>query len=299
MRLDNYRWGEVPRIVDHDGKTYRILQGFRGSFAGLWDWDSAVLYSKAQRDEVTRNRVSNTLMTEALYDPTPAAYNPWADDNPENTNIERALIDVYRNNETDLKLIDFKVSNPALFSIWGGREIGFLAGAEYREESFDDDRDPRLDGTIVFTDAQGDTFPFVSDVVNSSPTPDNSGSRDVLSLFTEFILPLHDTFDLQLALRYEDFSDFGDTTNFKIASRYSVTDALNIRGAVSTGFHAPTAGQASITNVTTQNVNGQLVDQGTLPLSSAAGQLAAGDQFPGNVATRGFLDTLECFRQRV
>ena len=44
---------------------------------------------------------------------------------------------------------------------------------------------------------------------------------------------------------------------------------------ISTGFHAPTAGQASITNVTTQNVQGVLVDQGTLPLSSAAGQLGA------------------------
>ena len=72
MRLDNYRWGEVPRIVDHDGKTYRILQGFRGSFAGLWDWDGAVLYSKAQRDEITRHRVSNTLIAEAMYDPYPA-----------------------------------------------------------------------------------------------------------------------------------------------------------------------------------------------------------------------------------
>ncbi|MEM9690713.1 MAG: TonB-dependent receptor, partial [Pseudomonadota bacterium] len=44
---------------------------------------------------------------------------------------------------------------------------------------------------------------------------------------------------------------------------------------VSTGVHAPTVGQANITNVTTQNVGGELVDQGTLPLSSAAGQLAA------------------------
>ena len=54
-----------------------------------------------------------------------------------------------------------------------------------------------------------------------------------------------------------------------------MTDAFRIRAAISTGFHAPTAGQASITNVTTQNVAGVLVDQGTLPLFSAAGQLAA------------------------
>jgi iron complex outermembrane receptor protein len=56
---------------------------------------------------------------------------------------------------------------------------------------------------------------------------------------------------------------------------YRVTDSFRIRGAFSTGFHAPTAGQANITNVTTQNVQGVLVDQGTLPLSSAAGQIGA------------------------
>ena len=54
-----------------------------------------------------------------------------------------------------------------------------------------------------------------------------------------------------------------------------LTDSFRLRGTVSSGFHAPTAGQANVTNVTTQNVGGVLVDQGTLPLSSAAGQLAA------------------------
>jgi iron complex outermembrane receptor protein len=76
-------------------------------------------------------------------------------------------------------------------------------------------------------------------------------------------------------VRREDFSEFGDTTDFKIAGIYHVSDDFRLRGAYSTGFHAPTAGQANITNVTTQNVNGVLIDQGTLPLSSAAGQLAA------------------------
>jgi iron complex outermembrane receptor protein len=80
---------------------------------------------------------------------------------------------------------------------------------------------------------------------------------------------------MQAAVRYEDFSEFGDTTDIKIAGMYHVTDTFRIRGAYSTGFHAPTAGQANITNVTTQNVGGVLIDQGTLPLSSAAGQLAA------------------------
>ena len=80
---------------------------------------------------------------------------------------------------------------------------------------------------------------------------------------------------MQVAVRAEDFSEFGNTTDFKVAGIYHVSDDVRLRGAISTGFHAPTAGQASITNVTTQNVQGVLVDQGTLPLSSAAGQLGA------------------------
>ena len=68
--------------------------------------------------------------------------------------------------------------------------ISLVAGAEYREDSFKDDRDPRLDGTILYTDKDGDTYPFVSDVMNSSPTPDNSGKRDVISTFFELGLSL-------------------------------------------------------------------------------------------------------------
>jgi len=238
QRMDNYRFAELPRIVDHDGRTYRILQGLRGTFGDNWDWDTAVQYMKAERDEVTHNRVSNTLMWEALYDPTPAAYNPWADDNPENTNIERALVDVYRNNETELALIDFKLSTPSLVNLWG-RDIGFLAGAEYRYESFVDDRDPRLDGTIQFTYRDGTTFPFVSDVANSSPTADNEGDRNVTSLFTEFAIPLFENFDIQLAARYENFSDVGSTVVPKVAFGWTPTEWFMLRGSWSEAFRAP------------------------------------------------------------
>ncbi|MEM9842372.1 MAG: TonB-dependent receptor, partial [Pseudomonadota bacterium] len=72
-----------------------------------------------------------------------------------------------------------------------------------------------------------------------------------------------------------DYDAFGDTTDYKLGALFRVTDNFRLRGTVSTGFHAPTAGQANVTNVTTQNVNGVLVDQGTLPLTSAAGVLAA------------------------
>ena len=69
-------------------------------------------------------------------------------------------------------------------------EIGrFLCGClEFRSDKFEDDRDPRLDGTIKYTDKDGDTFPFVI-VMNSSPTPDNSG-KGMYFLFIQNLVPL-------------------------------------------------------------------------------------------------------------
>ena len=233
--IDNGRWTEAPRIVDNDGATWRFLQGFRGTW-GDWDWDSALVWSRAEKEDVTHNRISNTLMQEALEDPTPAAYNPFS--GRENTNIERALVDVRRDNETELFLVDFKASTYEIFSLPAG-SVGLLAGAEFRRESFVDDRDPRLDGTIVFTDFQGDTYPYVSDVVNSSPTPDSEGDRDVFSAFGELVVPVHENLDLQLALRYEDFSDVGNTTVGKVAFGFRPYEQLLLRGSWSGAFRAP------------------------------------------------------------
>jgi len=235
LTIDNYRFAELPRIIDNDGDTYRFLQGLRGSF-GEWDWEAALLHSKATKDDITKNRVSNILMSEALFDATPAAYNPFS--GGLDSNIERALIDVSRKNETELTMLDAKFANADLFELPAG-PLGFVVGFEYREESFIDDRDDRLDGTIAFIDYEGDTYPFVSDVVNSSPTPDNSGKRDVLSVFAELQIPLFENFDMQAAIRYEDFSDVGSTTVGKLAFGYRPIESLLLRGSWSEAFRAP------------------------------------------------------------
>jgi outer membrane receptor protein involved in Fe transport len=235
LLLDFYRWVEVPRTNDNTATTWRFLQGFNGSW-GSWDWDSALVWSEAERKDVTR-RISNTLMQEALDDPTPAAYNPFHG-GVLDSNVERAMVDVYRKNKTDLKMVDFKLSKAELFNLPAG-PVGFLFGAEYRKESFKDDRDPRLDGTITFTDVDGDTFPYISDVINSSPSSDSSGSRGTTSLFVEFAVPVFKNFDLQAALRYEDASDIGDTTVGKLAFGWRVFEPLLIRGSWSEAFRAP------------------------------------------------------------
>jgi outer membrane receptor protein involved in Fe transport len=237
MEVDNFRALEAPRVSDTDNHVYRFLQGFRGS-EGAWDWEAALVVSEARRNNVTHNRMSNTVMQELLDDSSPGTYNifsGWAGDLE---GLQPALIDVYRNDTSDLKMIDLKVTNNELFETPAG-PVGFLAGAEFRTESFEDDRDPRLDGTIAYTAYEGATFPIVSDVANSSPTADNSGSRNVSSLFTEFAIPVLETLDVQLALRYEDFSDVGDTTVGKFAFGWRPIEPLMLRGSWSEAFRAP------------------------------------------------------------
>ena len=235
LYIDNYRYAERMRKVEVEKKTYRLLQGFRGSF-DEWDWEGAFVTSKATTDDVTKDRISNTLLKEALYDSTAAAYNPFSAG--VDSNIERTLIDVYRKGESELTMLDFKVANNEVMELPAG-PLGMMFGFEYRHESVLDDRDPRLDGTINYTDYESDTYPEVSDVVNSSPTGDVSGKRNVMSLFAEAQLPLAENVNAQLAMRYEDLSDVDRALVGKIAIGWQITDGILFRASASTAFRAP------------------------------------------------------------
>src|SRR5690606_5124954 len=76
---------------------------------------------------------------------------------------------------------------------------------------------------------------------------------------------LVESFTLALAVRFEDFEDFGDTTNGKLAARWAVNDRFALRGSASTGFRAPTPGQSNVTKVSTITVGGELQQQGQIP----------------------------------
>ena len=158
------------------------------------------------------------------------------------------------------------------FDIGVASDLNVAFGTEYREEEFD----------LFAGDANSFALGVLADQGFSSSSngfggfPNSSSAKqDSTAFYVDVEADVSDKLTLQGAVRFEDFSQFGDTTNYKLAGIVHVTENFRIRGAYSTGFHAPTAGQANITNVTTQNVAGVLVDQGTLPLSSAAGQLGA------------------------
>mgnify|MGYP001551101040 CR=1 FL=1 len=255
-----YRFVDVGfRDIEVINTQFRMLGGARGEFGDSgWDWDSALLYNRSYAEDTANNSISRTLFQQALFNETPNVYNLFNGGDPNNPSvgdatpndrslIEPFLIDVVRKSTAELALADFRVSNGEVFQVPGG-SIGFAAGVEARYEAYDEDRDARLDGTITFTDAVTGEF-SETDVYGTSPTPDSSGSRDVFAAFAEasvpivsldMNIPLVQTFDLQLAARYEHYSDFGGSgIKPRVAAAWTPFNGLMFRGAYSEGFRAP------------------------------------------------------------
>ena len=230
---------DAPRGYDSDRVTLRILQGFRGSL-GDWDWDGAVLWSDAKSKQKNVNRQSMTLLNQALALSTPDAYNPFCGGGC--SDESSFTVDIYRENTTELFLADFKISNNNIYELPAG-PVAALIGFETRKEEYTDERDPRIDGRVTYTVPTGPkaglTFPLISDIVNSSATPGSSGSRTTNSLFAELQIPIHETIDAQLAVRYEDSDDYGDATVGKFAIGWQPLDQVKLRYSASETFRAP------------------------------------------------------------
>jgi len=265
------------RVTNVTDDSFRVLGGLRGNW-GEWDYDTAILYSEANTEDLTNNRISLSLFQQAIERTDASAYNPFAGGsltdlagstaaaNSEAT-IDSFRIDVSRNNKSTLFLADFKLSNASVYELPAG-DVGFATGVEARRESFFDDRDDRLDGTTTFTDVVTGDFVTTSDVLGSSPTPDTSGSRWVVSAFAELAvpvvspdmdIPLVQSFDLQIAGRYEDFEVSGSTFKPKVAASWVVTEGLMFRGAWSEGFRAPNLVQIFDTGIRRVNTRDDLV----------------------------------------
>ena len=230
---------DAPRGYDSDRVTLRILQGFRGSL-GDWDWDGAVLWSDAKSKQKNVNRQSLTLLNQALALSTPDAYNPFCGGGC--SDESSFTVDIYRENTTELFLADFKISNNNIYELPAG-PVAALIGFETRKEEYTDERDPRIDGRVTYTvpigPKAGLTFPLISDIVNSSATPGSSGSRTTNSLFAELQIPIYETIDAQLAVRYEDSDDYGDATVGKFAIGWQPLDQVKLRYSASETFRAP------------------------------------------------------------
>lgn len=245
-----------PRRIEVASDVGRMLAGFRGDFGG-WKWETAALYSWAKTLDSESNRVSNTALQTALNSSDPAlAYNPFTGGNLTDPSlldpslnpagvVDPLRITVRRNSNTELYLADAKITNASLFTL-RGNDIGIAIGGEFRRETLNDKRDPRVNGTTNYVLPTGG---LTSDVLGTSPTLDTVGARNVISAYAELAvplvteadaIPLIQNLEVQLAARFEHFYDIDSgVLKPKIAVGWQVTDWLKLRGNYSQGFRAP------------------------------------------------------------
>ncbi|MCJ8295468.1 MAG: TonB-dependent receptor, partial [Colwellia sp.] len=258
VTLKKYRPTDIgPRTVTVDDTSYRVLAGFKG-YMGDWDWESAAFYSAAETNDVSTRIDINAFEKAVNSTDESTAYNVFGGGDINNPNTigsrqlvstsitDQFLIKAHTDSTTSLASIDFKASNSEIFEMPAG-DAGIALGVEYRYEDYTSDRSKYVDGSLPFTDYKG--VVNESSLYGSSATTDASASRSVTSVFAELILPLIDSGDqyaeVQLAARYENFSDGGDALKPKVALFYKPTNWLSMRASYAGGFKVPGLQQSS------------------------------------------------------
>lgn len=95
------------------------------------------------------------------------------------------------------------------------------------------------------------------------PTNQVNEGRKSYAAYLDTELDITDWLLVSGALRYENYSDFGSTFNYKFATRVKATKNLNIRGAISSGFRAPSLAQIYYSSTATQFIGGNPFEVGT------------------------------------
>ncbi|MDQ3626201.1 MAG: TonB-dependent receptor, partial [Verrucomicrobiota bacterium] len=244
--LFRYRVTEAgPRIDEVESDSYRAVAGLNLKLSPRWNLESALLYSETQTEDKTFNNLSRPAVIAALADPAAAtAFNVFGAGNNVNNpaTIRSLLVTTTREGESRLFGFDAKADGP-LFKLPAG-ELLTAIGAEYRYEELSDRFDP-------FATAGG-----VIDLNSTSA----SGDRSIIAGFAELYAPIVSTemaipgihrLEAQIALRGENYSDFGSTVNPKIGLAWRpLEDWLLVRGSYSTGFRAPSLVQSSTGSLT-------------------------------------------------
>ena len=241
-RLDGYTGlpGGFTPFLDGDQEDSSIVVGIDGEFDSGMGYDFSFNYGKSELDYFLNNTVNGDL---PLTGTCPAC------------EISQMGFDVGGYAQTEINL-------NADFSVPVSDRVNFAFGFEAREETF-----TALAGEAASFEGGGSSgFRGIE--------PANAGEvvRDNVGIYADIEHDVTDQLLVQYAARYENFSDFGGTLNGKLAARFRVNDSFAIRGAVSTGFHAPTPGQANVSTIITtfDGATGLQIEEGLVPTTDPA-----------------------------
>lgn len=205
-----------PRDNTVENTTYSFMGGFEGRI-GEVDLDFGARYVESRAINLGKNYVVAGLAQNAINSGAYNIYDPYAG-NPSALGITATIS---RDMETSIKEAYGNASFD-LFSLPGGTAAAVIGG-EYRQEYYQDIYDPLSEAGQI-----------VGSAGNSA-----AGSRNVAAGYVEVLLPVFDKFEIDLAGRYDKYSDYGADFAPKVSLRYQPLDTLTLRGSYGEGFRAP------------------------------------------------------------
>ncbi len=249
----------TPRTVEVETNSFRLVSGLSGDI-GEWEWESAITLSKSESEQKAIAGIYNRYKYHAAltgelcgdgsfadydYDSDSlscgssaplAMYNPFLEGDTANDAILAMAQEVpTRDGESTVYGWDARITGE-LFE-YNDLVVSSAFGIEARKEEITDV--PSLNAQArAENDYLVDVFGFGSSL--------SSADRFQWGAFAEFYIPLTDMVELQLAGRYDDYDDFGDTFNPKVAITVRPTDDLVLRASWSTSFRAPSLTQAGV-----------------------------------------------------
>ncbi len=226
VRVDNYDVFDDfgPQVSLGEIETSGATLGAQLSFGDSWQAELVGNWSKEDASRWFLNRVDTVALRNAatLTDPN-LAFNPFGDGSNTNPTVIESLVDrrqFRQSSENELWSVGLGIDG-GLFDVGGGT-AKVAMGLDFREESL-----------------------FTTSAVTGL---DTDYDRNILAAYGELFVPLVSSnnsraflqkLEFSLAVRYEDYSDFGDTVNPKFGFLWSPVSSLAFRGTIGTSFRAP------------------------------------------------------------
>ncbi|MCR9258437.1 MAG: TonB-dependent receptor [Pseudomonadaceae bacterium] len=290
--LEIFPGGFTPRF-EGEVEDYSFAAGIRGAFGDSAGYDASFRYGYNEISYTLNNTINPSLGPD-----TPTSFKPGDLSNEE----IQFQIDVYQDFDLGLEspvTVALGVSYmDETYEVVQGQELSYIPGPFASQDPFgfcSDEADVTArsataaglavigNGSSLDCTSSSDPVYRVVGVGSNgfpgySPEFSEEYTRDSYGVYVDVSADVTERLFLQSAIRYEDYSDFGSETVWKVAGRFSVTDNFAIRSSVGTGFRAPTPGQQGTTNVSTRLPNGFPVATGLFPASSNVAQaLGASD----------------------
>ena len=225
--------------------------GLRGELVD-WHYDLSAVWGQHRVDYFMTNTINPQLAS--LRDGIPTTYNPGAD-------IERDLV------------VNLDFARSWLTPLWP-TPLDVGVGLEYRSEEYEIEAGDR---DSWFLDPQPGGLTEQGFGVGSNGFPGRPQriagryNRDSYAAYVDLETQVTKDLLVGVAGRVEDYETFGSTVNGKVDARWQATPVMALRGSISTGFRAPTVGQANLQTVATVTIDGRLADRLVLPPSHASG----------------------------